>query len=154
MRTSDSSIMSTPIDSRARASKMWPILAFAITGMVTASMISSIFFGSAIRATPPASRMSAGTLSRAMTATAPASSATTACSELVTSMMTPPFCILAKPRLMSSVPNLSFSSLRLMGIRSPPSRPIYRRNLISTFLRPRRRWRSRCEVAKSTRRPP
>lgn len=41
-----------------------------MTGMETASMISSIMFGSDIRATPPSLRMSAGTRSRAMTATA------------------------------------------------------------------------------------
>ena len=34
--------------------------ALAITGMVTACWISSTFVGSAIRATPPAARMSAG----------------------------------------------------------------------------------------------
>src|SRR5438309_2249199 len=46
--------------------------AFAITGIVTAPWISSIFVGSAIRATPPAARMSAGTRSIATTAAAPA----------------------------------------------------------------------------------
>ncbi len=60
---------------------------FAITGTVTASMIPCIFTGSAIRATPPAERMSAGTRSRAITATAPASSAMRACSAFVTSMI-------------------------------------------------------------------
>ncbi len=38
-------------------------------------MISSTLAGSAIRATPPTARMSAGTRSSAITATAPASSA-------------------------------------------------------------------------------
>ena len=32
---------------------MWPIRHFAITGIETRSWISRIFFGSAIRATPP-----------------------------------------------------------------------------------------------------
>src|SRR6187397_2979391 len=65
--------------------------------MVTPSWISLIFAGSAIRATPPSLRMSAGTRSSAMTATAPASSAMRASSAVVTSMMTPPFSISARP---------------------------------------------------------
>src|SRR3989449_1529402 len=77
----------------------------AMTGTVTESMISWILTGSAMRATPPAARMSAGTRSRAITATEPASSAMAACSAFVTSITTPPFCILAKPRFRSSVPN-------------------------------------------------
>ena len=56
-------------------STKWPIRAFAMTGIVTVSMISLIIFGSDMRATPPCTRMSAGTRSSAMTATAPASSA-------------------------------------------------------------------------------
>lgn len=56
-------------------STKWPILALAITGMVTASMISLIILGSDILETPPSARMSAGTRSSAITATAPASSA-------------------------------------------------------------------------------
>ncbi len=60
-------------------------------------MISLIFLGSAILATPPWARMSAGTRSRAMTATAPASSAIFACSGVVTSMITPPLNMSAKP---------------------------------------------------------
>ena len=48
---------------------------FAMTGIETAAMIFSIISGSDIRATPPSRRMSAGTRSRAITATAPASSA-------------------------------------------------------------------------------
>lgn len=52
-----------------------PILALAITGIVTASIISLIIFGSDILETPPSARMSAGTRSSAITATAPASSA-------------------------------------------------------------------------------
>ena len=49
--------------------------ALAMTGMVTASLMPSIISGSDMRATPPSTRMSAGTRSSAMTATAPASSA-------------------------------------------------------------------------------
>ena len=48
--------------------------------------------------------MSAGTRSRAMTATAPASSAILACSAVTTSMMTPPLSISAMPRLTRVVP--------------------------------------------------
>ena len=69
----------------------------AITGMETASMISRIFLGEAMRATPPSALICAGTRSSAMTATAPACSAMVACSALVTSMMTPPFSISARP---------------------------------------------------------
>ena len=60
-------------------------------------MISLMIVMEAMRATPPSLRMSAGTRSSAMTAVAPASSAILACSALVTSMMTPPFSISAKP---------------------------------------------------------
>jgi hypothetical protein len=54
--------------------------ALAMTGIDTASTMPSIISGSLIRATPPSLRMSAGTRSSAMTATAPASSAMRACS--------------------------------------------------------------------------
>lgn len=57
----------------------------AITGMVTAALISLIMAGSDMRATPPSRRMSAGMRSSAMTATAPASSAILACSTFTTS---------------------------------------------------------------------
>ena len=60
---------------------------------------------SAMRATPPSARMSAGTRSSAMTATAPASSAMRACSAVVTSMMTPPLSISARPDLTRMVPS-------------------------------------------------
>jgi hypothetical protein len=73
--------------------------ALAITGIETASMMPSIMSGSLIRETPPWARMSAGTRSSAMTATAPASSAILACSGVTTSMMTPPLSISAMPRL-------------------------------------------------------
>src|SRR6266576_596308 len=75
-----------------------------MTGMVTASWISLIFVGSAIRATPPSRRMSAGTRSSAMTATAPAFSAMRAWSASVTSMITPPLSISARPDLTLIVP--------------------------------------------------
>ena len=77
---------------------------FAITGIVTASWISVIIAGSDMRATPPSRRMSAGTRSSAITATAPASSATFACSALTTSMITPPLSISARPLLTRIVP--------------------------------------------------
>src|SRR4051812_26910475 len=78
--------------------------ALAITGIETASMIDSIMSGSLIRATPPWARMSAGTRSRAITATAPASSAILACSGVTTSMITPPLSMSAMPRFTRSVP--------------------------------------------------
>src|SRR5207302_10210680 len=78
--------------------------AFAITGMVTASWISPILSGSAMRATPPSRRMSAGTRSSAITAQAPASSAIRACSAVVTSMITPPLSISARPPFTRIVP--------------------------------------------------
>src|SRR4051794_40804953 len=78
--------------------------ALAITGMVTAALMPSIMSGSLMRATPPCTRMSAGTRSRAMTAEAPASSAILACSGVTTSMMTPPLSISASPRLTRKVP--------------------------------------------------
>jgi len=58
-----------------------------------------IRLGLAIRATPPSARIMAGTRSRAMTDVAPASSAMRACSTFITSMMTPPLSISAKPTL-------------------------------------------------------
>ena len=78
--------------------------AFAITGTVTSAWISRILPGSDMRATPPSRRMSAGTRSSAMTAHAPASSAIRACSAFVTSMMTPPLSISARPLLTRMVP--------------------------------------------------
>src|ERR1700716_257786 len=91
----------------------------AMTGMVTASMIWWISSGSDMRATPPSRRMSAGTRSSAMTATAPASSAMRACSAEVTSMMTPPFSISARPRLIRSVPCSTMWTPRVGTARSP-----------------------------------
>ena len=67
-------------------------------------MMPSIMSGSLIRETPPWARMSAGTRSSAITATAPASSAIFACSAVTTSMITPPLSISAMPRLTRAVP--------------------------------------------------
>ena len=78
--------------------------ALAMTGIETALMMPSIMSGSLIRDTPPWARMSAGTRSSAITATAPASSAILACSAVTTSMMTPPLSISAIPRLTRAVP--------------------------------------------------
>src|SRR6202050_1551973 len=69
----------------------------AITGIDTVSMISRITRGAAIRATPPSLRMSEGTRSSAIPEQAPASSAISACSALVTSIITPPLSISASP---------------------------------------------------------
>src|SRR5690606_33067415 len=101
--TSLSSMKSTPRAGRIWASTKFPMRHFAMTGMRTASLMRTITSGSAMRATPPAARISAGTRSRAMTATAPASSAMRACSGVVTSMMTPPLNPSATLRLASTV---------------------------------------------------
>src|SRR5262249_14121971 len=81
-----------------------------MTGIVTAFWISWIFFTGDIRATPPSRRMSEGTRSSAMTDAAPASSAILACSALVTSMMTPPLSISARPMCLRSAIRSPFSS--------------------------------------------
>ena len=81
----------------------WPMRAFAITGIVTACWMPAIISGSDMRATPPSRRMSAGTRSSAITAAAPASSATFACSGVTTSMITPPLSISARPLLTRNV---------------------------------------------------
>ena len=78
--------------------------ALAITGIETASLMPSIIVGSLMRATPPSRRMSAGTRSSAITAAAPAASATFACSGVTTSMITPPLSISARPALTLKVP--------------------------------------------------
>src|SRR5215207_10974818 len=93
------------------ASTKWPMRALAMTGIDTAAMIGWISSGSLMRATPPWARMSAGTRSRAITATAPASSATLAWSAVTTSMMTPPFSISARPRLTGNVPVARWSEV-------------------------------------------
>src|SRR5438477_4928375 len=99
-----------PRASRTWASTKCPMRALAITGMVTAAMISLIRLTSLMRATPPSRRMSAGTRSSAITATAPASSAMRACSALTTSMITPPFSISASPLLTRIVPTSAIAS--------------------------------------------
>src|SRR5271165_3004276 len=83
----------------------------AITGIDTVAMISRIFLGEAIRATPPSARICAGTRSRAITATAPAFSAMDACSALVTSMTTPPLSISARPVFRRRLVGLLFCEL-------------------------------------------
>src|SRR6267142_1922178 len=110
VRTSDSSMKSTPRASRICASTKWPMRALAITGMVTAFWISWIFFTGDMRATPPSRRMSEGTRSSAITEAAPASSAILACSALVTSMMTPPLSISARPMCLRSATLNPFNS--------------------------------------------
>mmetsp|Transcript_42085 Transcript_42085/g.132882 ORF Transcript_42085/g.132882 Transcript_42085/m.132882 type:complete len:308 (-) Transcript_42085:44-967(-) len=107
VRTSDSSMQSTPKCSKIRASTKWPMRTFAMTGMETAFMIALIILGSDIRATPFENRMSAGILSSAITATAPASSAILACSAFMTSMMTPPLSMAARPFFTRPVPSVT-----------------------------------------------
>src|SRR5580693_6842414 len=89
---------------RTCASAKCPIRHLAMTGMDTAAMMPSTMSGSLIRATPPWARMSAGTRSSAITATAPASSAILAWSGVTTSMITPPLSISAMPRFTRAVP--------------------------------------------------
>ena len=93
--------------------------ALAMTGMETVCMISRMTRMEAMRATPPSLRISEGTRSSAMTADAPASSAILACSALVTSMMTPPFNISAKPTFKrnSSERYMSATSMAAYGLR-------------------------------------
>src|SRR3954470_8752854 len=76
----------------------------AITGMLTASWMPLTISGSDMRATPPSRRMSAGTRSSAITATAPDASAIFACSASTRSMITPPFNISARPLFTRIVP--------------------------------------------------
>src|SRR5712664_4199364 len=95
--TSLSSMKSTSSACSTSASTKCPMRTLAITGIVTVAMISRITLIDAMRATPPSLRMSEGTRSSAITAQAPAFSAIFACSALVTSMMTPPFSISARP---------------------------------------------------------
>src|SRR5688500_3477962 len=71
-----------------------------------------------MRATPPCERMSAGTRSSAITATAPASSAMRACSASTTSMITPPLSISARPVLTRSVPISSIAKSLLRRARA------------------------------------
>src|SRR3989449_3939185 len=95
--TSLSSMKSTSSACSTSASAKCPMRTLAITGIVTVAMISRITLIDAMRATPPSLRMSEGTRSSAITAHAPAFSAILACSAFVTSMMTPPLSISARP---------------------------------------------------------
>src|ERR1700687_1920267 len=97
VNTSLSSIKSTSSACSTSASAKCPMRTLAITGIVTVAMISRITLIDAIRATPPSLRISEGTRSSAITAHAPAFSAIFACSALVTSMITPPLSISARP---------------------------------------------------------
>src|SRR5438105_9704521 len=103
--------------------------ALAMTGTVTAPWMASMRAGSLIRATPPSRRMSAGTRSRAITATAPESSAILACSAVTTSMMTPPLSISARPLLTRLVPVTRPGAGLGAGVASGigPSLPVGRR---------------------------
>mmetsp|Transcript_98355 Transcript_98355/g.257013 ORF Transcript_98355/g.257013 Transcript_98355/m.257013 type:complete len:324 (+) Transcript_98355:177-1148(+) len=103
--TSLSSMQSTPSCCKICASTKCPMRHLAMTGIETALTIALIIAGSDMRATPFSFRMSAGMRSRAMTATAPASSAIFACSGFMTSMMTPPFSIAGRPFFTRSVPS-------------------------------------------------
>src|SRR5712691_929649 len=95
--TSLSSMKSTSSACNTSASAKCPMRTLAITGIVTVAMISRITLIEAMRATPPSLRISEGTRSRAITAHAPAFSAILACSAFVTSMITPPLSISARP---------------------------------------------------------
>src|ERR671924_384682 len=80
-----------------------------------------------MRATPPSLRMSAGTRSSAITATAPASSAIRASSAVVTSMITPPLSISARPLLTRMV-----ASSDMAGILVPLPAMLPRFSIAST----------------------
>src|SRR2546425_475335 len=95
--TSLSSMKSTSSACSTSASAKCPMRTLAITGIVTVAMISRITLMDAMRATPPSLRISEGTRSSAITAHAPAFSAILACSAFVTSMITPPLSISARP---------------------------------------------------------
>jgi hypothetical protein len=127
VRTSLSSMKSISSAWRIWASTKWPMRHLAITGIVTASWIPRIISGSLIRATPPSERMSAGIRSRAITAQAPASSAIRACSGPVTSMMTPPFSIWARPVFTVVVP-----------VRAVPAPPLLTSSTANRVPSPRR----------------
>src|ERR1700752_574285 len=87
----------------------------AMTGIDTAAMISRIFLGEAMRATPPSARICAATRSRAMTATAPARSAMVAWSALAPSIITPPLSISARPVFRRRLVLLPLEVLPLVG---------------------------------------
>src|SRR5216684_7155982 len=137
VRTSLSSIKSTSSACKTSASIKCPMRTFAITGMVTVFIISRMILIDAMRATPPSLRMSEGTRSSAITAQAPAFSAICACSALVTSIITPPFSISAKPTFTRHsfaafpfpLPFTFFTSISLLLSRFFPRLPRKRLNL-------------------------
>src|SRR5215467_13847332 len=134
------------------ASAKWPMRTFAITGMVTVCMISRITLMAAIRATPPSLRISEGTRSSAITAQAPAFSAMRACSALVTSMMTPPFSISARPTLTRHSLELPLLALPFGFIASMIPSPYKNRTLkLERILLLRRRCTHNNESALSSR---
>src|SRR3954454_13217971 len=96
--------------------------ALAMTGIVTASWMPRIISGALMRATPPSRRMSAGTRSSAMTAEAPASSAILACSASITSMITPPLSISARPALTRNVASSRMTKLTIQARLLEPER--------------------------------
>src|SRR6185437_12427738 len=112
-----------------------PIRALAITGMLTAAWMPAIISGSDMRATPPSRRMSAGTRSSAITAAAPACSATVACAGVTTSMITPPLSISARPVLTWNVASSRIAEEFIRGRRAPG------RAVLLPAVRPRRATR-------------
>src|SRR5665811_943006 len=117
---------------------------FAMTGTDTPATMASTIVGSAMRATPPAARMSAGTRSRAMTATAPASSAIFACSAVTTSMITPPLSIWARPFFVAQVEVwrvIRYTFLRLGAAGGPRTQSDYRTGRIELRVAARPRCR-------------
>src|SRR5271156_123930 len=153
--TSLSSMKSTSSASSTCASAKCPMRTLAITGIETVSIISRIIRGAAIRATPPSLRISEGTRSSAITAHAPASSAILACSALVTSIITPPFNISARPTFtrhkllfISSIEFLPRYYLRISLLKRLPCqyfrrvvlRGLLRRNNHKTSLPPRQHF--------------
>src|SRR6202167_1438489 len=133
---------STSSASSTCASAKCPMRTLAITGIETVSIISRMMRGAAMRATPPSLRISEGTRSSAMTAQAPASSAILACSAFVTSIITPPFNISARPTFtrhkllfISSIEFLPCSRLRISLLVRLPCRLLGRRGLLGVALR-------------------
>ena len=111
-------------------------------------MISRMMRGAAMRATPPSLRMSDGTRSSAITAQAPASSAIFACSALVTSIITPPFSISARPTFTRHRLLLLFVRSIFFLLRVVPNCACSKSSIDSA----RRRDTSRCRID-STNRP-
>src|SRR5260370_27843195 len=129
---------STSSACKTSASIKCPMRTLAITGIVTVFMISRMILIDAMRATPPSLRMSEGTRSSAITAQAPAFSAICACSALVTSIITPPLSISAKPTFTRHsfaafpfpLPFTFFTSISLLLSRFFPRLPRKRLNLL------------------------